>query len=118
MHSMLCMLTLLLQSTTYVSVCNFLIIKRIFNPEKVLESWESGLSINTMCVDTVDTSHKISNVFNLNTANTGEMAPFPSFQNSKWIENPSNIKEVMSQSVPAMSTLLIQVKSPHCNLNH
>ena len=37
---------------------NFLNIQWIFNPQKVLESWESGLfnhTINTIYVDTVDT---------------------------------------------------------------
>ena len=38
---------------------------------------------------------------------------FSAFQNFKWIENPLNIKEVMSQNVMGMLTLLIQVESPN-----
>ena len=40
------------------TVLNFLNIQRIFNPQKVLESWDSGLfnhTINTIHVHTVDT---------------------------------------------------------------
>ena len=42
----------------HIPAHNFLNIQRIFNPQKVLESWDSGLynhTINTVYVDTVDT---------------------------------------------------------------
>ena len=46
---------------------------------------------------------------NVNTVNTTQKPWFWAFQNFKWIENWLNIKEVMSQNVLAMSTLLIQM---------
>ena len=58
MHSMLYMSTLSIQNTSTHSAHNFLNIQRIFNPQKVLESWDSGLfnhTINTIYVNTVDT---------------------------------------------------------------
>ena len=49
---------------------------------------------------------------NVNTVDTVEKPWFWAFQNFKQIENLLNIKEVMRQNVLAMSTLLIQLKSP------
>ena len=48
---------LLIQRCTHISIHNFVKIQQIYNPEKVLESWESGLSNNTKytCMSTVDT---------------------------------------------------------------
>ena len=85
---------------------------------------------NTMYVDTVNTSRNISNAFNVKMywqcrycryiLLDGMVGKpwFSAFQNFFQIENPLNIKEVISQNVLAMSTLSIQLKSPHCNLNH
>ena len=46
----------------HIPAHNFLNIQQIFNPQKVLESWDSGLfstiPSNTIYVDTVDTRHK------------------------------------------------------------
>ena len=49
-----------LYSTLY-KVASHLIIQLIFNPQKVLKSWDSGLfnhTIITIYLDTVDTRHK------------------------------------------------------------
>ena len=54
---------------------------------------------------------------NVNTVDTVEKPWFWAFQNFKWIENQLNIKEVMRQNVLAMSTLLIQLKSPDSELS-
>ena len=48
----------------------------------------------------------------VDTVDTVQKAWFWASQNLKWIENQSNIKEVMSQNVLAMSTLSIQLKKP------
>ena len=58
MHSMLSMLTLSIQRHPHIPAHNFLNIQWIFNLQKVLESWDSGLfnhTINTIYVNTVDT---------------------------------------------------------------
>ena len=51
----------------HIPAHNFLNIQWIFNQQKVLESWDSGLfnhTIYTIYVDTVDTETRISNAFN------------------------------------------------------
>ena len=58
MHSMLSMSTLSIQTHPHIPAHNFLNIQWIFNPQKVLESWDSGLfnqTINTISVNTVNT---------------------------------------------------------------
>ena len=61
MHWMLCLsrlLILLAKHIPHIPAHNFLNIQWIFNPQKVLESWDSGLfnhTINTIHVNTVNT---------------------------------------------------------------
>ena len=112
-----------------VSAHNFLNIQRIFNPKKVLECWESGLSNHILILYMSILSIQVvilqcNSVLVISTRSTlltyrfdGMVGKpwFPAFQNFFRIENPLNIKEVMSQSVLAMSTLLIwRIKK--CNL--
>ena len=62
----------------HVSTHNFLNIQPIFNPQKVLESWDWGLfnhTINTIYVDTVDTGqgslmHPMLSMLTLSIQNT------------------------------------------------
>ena len=76
-----------------------------------------------MYVNTVDPSYKISNPFNakihsMPTCTGNVNTIFTTFQKFKWIENPLNIKEVISQNVQTMLTLLIQAKNPNSHQMH
>ena len=99
---------------THVSAHNFLNIQRIFNPKKVLECWESGLSNRTIksymsIVSTVSTLpvHYCIEILRLVSTvstyigfgGTVGKAWFPAFQNFFRIENPLNIKEVMGRNM-------------------
>ena len=53
----------------------------------------------------------------VNTVDTFKKFWFWAFQNFKQIENQLNIKEVVSQNVLPMLTLLMQLKSPYSELS-
>ena len=67
----------------HIPAHNFLNNQRIFNPQKVLESWDSGLfnhTINTIYVDTVDTRqgslmHSMLSMSTLSIQNTYTFLP-------------------------------------------
>ena len=61
MHSMLYVEAV---DTKHISAHNFFNIPLIFNPQKVLESWDWGLFNHTIYVDTVGHKTRISNAFN------------------------------------------------------
>ena len=118
MHCVLCLMSRQsiqnAYTCTHVSAHNFLNIQRIFNPKKVLECWESGLSNHTIkshmsIVSTVSTLpvHYCIEILQLvSTVSTYiwfggmvEKAWFPAFQNFFRIENPLNIKKVMGRNM-------------------
>ena len=139
MHCLLCLMSIqeikahhasMVQMLCYVDTVDtkcihmyFLNIQWIFNPKKVLECWEPGLSNHTIksyisIVSTVSTlpvhycieiSRLVSTVSTYIEFDGMVGKPqFSAFQNFFRIENPLNIKEVMNQNVLAMSTLSIQ----------
>ena len=50
----------------YVFAHNFLNIQRIFNPEKVLESWETGLSNNVIKCCVYESMSEMSEIYQVN----------------------------------------------------
>ena len=103
----------------HISAHNFLNIQPIFNLQKVMESWDWGLCNQILYMSTLliqvmafYTKYNTLNAMHVNTVDTVEKPWYWAFQNFKRIENWLNIKEVMSQNVLVMSTLLIQLKSP------
>ena len=78
MHSMLSMLKLSIQTYPHIPAHNFLNIQPIFNPKKVLESWDWGIfnhTINIIYVDTVNTRqgslmHSMLSMLTLSIQNT------------------------------------------------
>ena len=78
----------------------------MFNPKKVLECWELELS-NSIYVNTVDASHKISmHSIPKWTSNVDNVTHwFSAFQNFFQIENSLEIKEVMRQNVDTVNTV-------------
>ena len=85
---------------------------RAFQPYQIL--CMSTLSIQVM---TFYTKYNTFNTMHVDTVDTVEKPWFWAFQNFKQIKNRSNIKEVMSQIVLAMSTLLMQLKRPEDELS-
>ena len=86
---------------------NFLNIQPIFNPKKVLESWDLDLSNHAIecyvCWSILKGSKvKITyDPFDICSISMIGKVSFSAFQNFFWIENQLNIKKVMSKTVKA-----------------
>ena len=97
MHWMLC----LSRTHPHIPAHNFLNIQRIFNPQKVLESWDSGLfnhTINTIHVDTVVTRqgsliHSMLSMLTLSIQKYTHTFPAHNFLNIQWIFNLQKVLE-------------------------